>query len=71
MRSMMASTWTPPPLNQPLIQHEQAEKAVLSGQLALGAGALMALSPEVLEIKSGPLNLDTVLTFGSEPAQCA
>ena len=36
-------------VQQPLVDHEQAERAVLADQLPLAARALAALPPEVLE----------------------
>ena len=38
-------------VEQPLVDHEQPERAVLADELALAAGALPALPPEVLEVE--------------------
>lgn len=38
------------PLEQPLVDHEQAERPVLPQQLPLAAGPAAALAPEVLEV---------------------
>ena len=38
------------PVEQPLVDHEQAERPVLPDELALAARALPALPPEVLEV---------------------
>ena len=38
------------PLEQPLVDHEQAERPVLTQQLPLAAGPVAALAPEVLEV---------------------
>lgn len=38
------------PVEQPLVYHEQAERPVLADELALAAGPVTALAPEVLEV---------------------